>query len=357
MTTPIDLRSDTVTRPSAAMRAAMANAVVGDDVFGDDPTVQALERQVAQLVGKQAGLFVPSGTMANQLAIRVHCRSGDEAIVHSGCHIFNYEGGAAAALWGVTLRSLASPDGTLPVGQVAAALHTEFDHHLAPTRLVCFENTHNGCGGVVVDPANVAAVAALVRPHGIAMHLDGARLANAAVASGRSLAELAAPFDTVSLCLSKGLGAPVGSVLSGSAEAIARARHWRKRLGGGMRQVGVLAAAGLFALDHNLTRLADDHRRARRLAQAIDAQETLCVDLAKVQTNLVFFDVAPSALRGRTIGEVRVELTQKLRERGLWVSGGTARLRAVTHLDVDDAAIERASAIVAAAAQELASTR
>ncbi|MBM4345362.1 MAG: low-specificity L-threonine aldolase [Deltaproteobacteria bacterium] len=353
MNAPIDLRSDTVTRPSAAMRAAMAKATVGDDVFGDDPTVQQLERKVAELVGKQAGLFVPSGTMANQLAIRLHCRSGDEAIVHAGSHIMNYEGGAAAALWGVTLRAVRSDDGSLPVDQVAAALHTDADHHLAPTRLVCFENTHNGCGGVVVEPGRVAAVAALVRPHGIALHLDGARLANAAVASGRSLADAAAPFDTVSLCLSKGLGAPVGSVLSGTAEAIARARHWRKRLGGGMRQVGILAAAGLYALDHNLARLADDHARARRLAEAIAAEATLCVDVPKVQTNLVFFDVAPACAKGRAMGDLRVHLTQALRDHGLWVAGGAYRLRAVTHLDVDDAALDRAIAILQRVAREL----
>ncbi len=353
MPAPIDLRSDTVTRPSAAMRAAMAQAEVGDDVFGDDPTVQALERAAAALVGKAAGLFVPSGTMANQLAIRVHCRSGDEAVVHTGSHIMNYEGGAAAALWGVTLRAVTSDDGTLPLDQLAAALHTEFDNHLAPTRLVCVENTHNGCGGVVVDPTHTAAIAALVRPHGIAMHLDGARLANAAVASGRSLAEIAAPFDTVSLCLSKGLGAPVGSVLSGSVEQIGRARHWRKRLGGGMRQVGILAAAGLYALQHNLQRMGDDHRRARRLAEAIAGEATLAVDLSKVQTNLVFFDIAETALRGRPIAELRMQLTRQLRERGLWVSGGAHRLRAVTHLDVDDDGIDRAIAIVREAAREL----
>ena len=346
---PVDLRSDTVTRPSPAMRQAMAHAEVGDDVFGDDPTVQRLERQVAAWLGKEAALYVPSGTMANQLAVRVHCPAGSEAIVHAGCHIYNYEGGAAAALSGVTLRPIVSDDGTLPLGDVARSLHVHTDHHLAPTALVCFENTHNASGGVVVPADHIAEVAALVRAHGIALHLDGARLGNAAVASGQTPAALAQVFDTVSLCLSKGLGAPIGSLLAGPEALIQRARHWRKRFGGGMRQVGILAAAGLYALDHNVARLADDHRRARKLALAIADTAGLLVDLSKVETNLVFFDVSPQLAGGRDVGALRVALTQALRDHGVWVAGTAARLRAVTHLDVDDAGIDRAIAALAKA--------
>ena len=338
---PIDLRSDTVTRPSAAMRAAMANAIVGDDVFGDDPTALALEQRAAELLGKEAAVYVPSGTMANQLAVRVHCQAGDEAIVHAGCHIFNYEGGAAAALSGVTLRPIASSDGTLPLDRLLESLHIEADNHLAPTRLICLENTNNSCGGVVVPQAHVLQVSALAKQHGIALHLDGARLGNAAVAYGLSLAALAEPADTVSLCLSKGLGAPVGSLLAGPAVLIQRARHWRKRLGGGMRQVGILAAAGLYALEHNLARLADDHRRARQLAVAISQLPNLSVDLTAVQSNIVYFDVAMDA-QCTALAPRRIALSQALRNQGVWITGGASRLRAVTHLDVDDAAIAKA---------------
>lgn len=337
----IDLRSDTVTRPTAAMREAMRVAPVGDDVFGDDPTVIALERRVATLLGKEAALYVPSGTMANQLAVRVHCRPGDEAIVHRGCHILNHEGGAAAALSGVTLRTLDSADGSLEPEAVQAALQLDDDPHHSPTALVALENTHNACGGVVVPQANAIALAALLRPLGVKLHLDGARLANAAMASGLSLAELAQPYDSATLCLSKGLGAPMGSLVSGSAEFIAQVRRWRKRFGGGMRQVGIVAAAGLYALDHHVERLADDHRRARCLAEAIAAHPHLSIDLAKVQTNLVYFDVARGNSSGAELALRRVTLVAQLRELGVLIMGGPSRLRAVTHLDIDDAAIDR----------------
>lgn len=341
----VDLRSDTVTRPTAAMREAMRLAPVGDDVFGDDPTAIALEQRVAALLGKPAALFVPSGTMANQLAVRVHCRPGDEAIVHRACHILNHEGGAAAALSGVTLRPLDSADGSLDPAAVQAALQLDDDPHHAPTALVALENTHNGCGGVVVPQGNAEALAALLRPLGVKLHLDGARLANAAVASGRSLAELAAPFDSATLCLSKGLGAPIGSLLAGPVGFIAEARRWRKRFGGGMRQVGILAAAGLHALDHHVARLADDHRRARRLAEAIAANPQLTVELARVQTNLVYFDVAAAA--PGELAAQRIAVVEQLRARGVRITGGASRLRAVTHLDVDDAALDRAIAAFA----------
>lgn len=345
----VDLRSDTVTRPTAAMRAAMAAAEVGDDVFGDDPTVLALQAEAAQLLGKEAALFVPSGTMANQLAVRVHCAAGHEAIVHGACHIFNYEGGAAAALSGVQLRPLDSADGTFDLARLAQAIHGSSDPHLAPTRLICMENTHNACGGVVVDAAHVRDVATLARQHGLAMHLDGARLANAAVATSTTLHDLAAPFDTVSLCLSKGLGAPVGSLLAGPQPLIDQARHWRKRFGGGMRQAGILAAAGLYALHHHVERLADDHRRARRLAEGMAAIDGIVVDVGNIQTNLVFFDLDRRHPLGLLGAAGRKQLVQRLAADGVWVTAGTYRLRAVTHLDVDDASIERALASLTAA--------
>ena len=338
----VDLRSDTVTRPSAAMRQAMVDAPLGDDVFGDDPTVLALQELGARLLGKEAALFVPSGTMANQLAVRVHCRPGDEAIVHAGCHILNHEGGAAAALSGVTLRPLDSADGSLAIDAVRACLHLDDDPHHSPTTLLTLENTHNGCGGCVVPQENPLALRALTEALGVRMHLDGARLANAAVASGKSMAELAAPFDSATLCLSKGLGAPVGSLLCGSVEFIGHARRWRKRFGGGMRQVGVLAAAGLFALEHGVARLAVDHQRAKRLAAGIAALPGLYVDLSRVQTNLVYFDLAVDHATAQDRAGRRISLVHRLREHGVLISGGAARLRAVTHLDVDDDGIDYA---------------
>lgn len=338
----VDLRSDTVTRPTAAMREAMAYAAVGDDVFGDDPTVAALEARVAALLGKDAAVLVPSGTMANQIGLRLHTRHGDEAIVHAGSHVFNYESGAGAALAGLSLRTLDSPDGTLPLAALARSLHIGDDPHLAPTRLICLEDTHNRCGGVLLPAGHAADVAALARPHGIPLHLDGARLWNAHVASGVALAELAAPFASVSVCFSKGLGAPVGSALVGSADAIARARRYRKMYGGGMRQAGVLAAAALHALDHHLPRLADDHRRARALAETAAALSGLRVDLARVHTNIVYVTLeadhplAAAGPRGAPL------LVASLADRGVAVTGAGAQLRMVTHGDLDDAAIDRA---------------
>ena len=336
MPTVVDLRSDTVTRPTAAMREAMMKAPLGDDVFGDDPTVHKLQDKVAALLGKDAAIFVPSGTMANQLALRVHTRHGDEAIVHGGCHILNFEGGGAAALSGVTLRPVDSLDGSLDPARVAALLHGDDDPHLSLTRLICLENTHNACGGRVVPQPAVLAVAALARSRGIALHLDGARLLNAQVASGRPAAELAQPFDTVSLCLSKGLGAPVGSVLAGTVEHIHRARRVRKMLGGGMRQAGLLAAAGIHALDHHVDRLADDHRRARHFAEAIALIPGIHVDRDGVETNIVFFAIDPAH------PVAREGVQAPCRARGVLLSGGPLRARAVTHLDVDDTGIERA---------------
>lgn len=347
---PVDLRSDTVTRPTPAMREAMVTAPLGDDVFGDDPTVLALELRVATLLGKEAALFVPSGVMANQTAVRLHARPGEEGIVHAACHILNYEGGAAAALSGVSLRAVDSADGTLDPQVVEKLVHGAEDPHLAVTKFIALENTHNFCGGVVVPQSNVWALAALARQYGLAFHLDGARLMNAAVATGLRPQELAAPFDTVSLCLSKGLGAPVGSVLAMPRSMHAQARRIRKLFGGGMRQVGVLAAAGLHALDHHVTRLQDDHRRARQLAHAIAETPGLVCDMAKVQTNLVFFDLAADHPWMHAPLEARTRFIAALRADGVLLAGGPYRLRAVTHLDVDDAGVERAIAAIRRAA-------
>ena len=272
MATIIDLRSDTVTRPSAAMRRVMAQA------------------HVAHLLGKKAGLFLPSGTMSNQAALLAHTRRGDEIFLHEHAHILLHEQGGAAVHASLQTRCFMSDDGMLDPEAMEALVHTEEDPHLAPTRLVALENTHNHCGGRVLDQRRVLAVREFCDRHALLMHLDGARLFNAVVASGVPAAELAAPFDSVSICLSKGLGAPVGSVLVGKSDFIGRARRARKLLGGGMRQAGILAAAGLFALTHNIDRLADDHRRCRKLAERIARAPGLAVNLDAVQTNMVYAD-------------------------------------------------------------------
>lgn len=334
----VDLRSDTVTRPTAGMRAAMAAADVGDDVFRDDPTVLELEERVAALLGKEAALFVPSGTMANQIAVRVHCAPGTELICHAGAHVFNYEGGGAA-LAGVQVRPIDSADGLLPVAALDRAYHDDSDTHLAPTACVALENTHNGCGGVVLDPAGVAAVADWAQRKHVALHLDGARLWNAAVASGAAPDALAAPFHTVSVCFSKGLGAPAGSALAGSRAAIKKALRVRKAMGGAMRQAGILAAAALHALDYHVDRLAQDHRRAKALAAALAATPGLTCDLDRVQTNLVYFGVAPGHPLGALDERGRPAIVAQLAERGVLITGSAARLRAVLHLDVDDAGL------------------
>ena len=320
----------------------MVTAPLGDDVFQDDPTVLALQERAAALLGKEAGLFVPSGTMANQLALRAHTVAGDEVIAHAGCHIVNYEGGGGAALAGVHLRTVTSPDGTLPMDQVQANIHQTDDPHFAPTTLIAFENTHNGCGGCVVDPSNVEAVTELAKSRGIGRHLDGARLFNAAVASERDPSHMARSFDTVSICLSKGLGAPVGSVLVGTRALVAKAYRFRKMYGGGMRQAGVLAAAGLYALDNHVTRLADDHSRARALAESLNHMPGLVVDLERVHTNLVYLDIDPAHPLATPDADGAPALVGRLREAGVWITGGAHRMRAVMHLDVNDADLERA---------------
>jgi len=331
----VDLRSDTVTKPTAGMREAMARAEVGDDVFGEDPTVNRLQETVAELLGKEAALFVPSGTMSNQIAIKCHTQPGDEVILERDSHSFHYEGGGPALLSGVQLHPLPGERGVITAAQVAAAVRPG-DHHYPRSRLVCLENTHNRAGGTIFPLEAIGEIRQVADRHGLRMHLDGARLWNAAVATGISEREFAAPFDSVSVCLSKGLGAPVGSLLVGSREFIHLAHRYRKVFGGGMREVGILAAAGLYALAHHRQRLADDHRRARRLAEALAELPGASVDLESVQTNMVFVDVGPSGMEA-------AEVVAKVREQGvLCLALGPSVIRLVTHLDVDDEGVERA---------------
>ena len=290
----VDLRSDTVTKPTAEMRRAIAEAEVGDDVFGDDPTVNRLQERVAELMGKEAALFVPSGTMANQISIRAHTESGDEIIAHHYSHVYFYEAGAPAAISGCSMRFVGDERGMFDADEVRAAIRPK-GSHFPPSRLVIVENTHNRGGGTIWELESIAAIHDVAREHDMSMHLDGARLMNACVASGKAASEYARYFDTVSMCFSKGLGAPVGSAVAGSRAIIERIHRFRKMLGGGMRQAGVLAAAAIHALDHHVDRLADDHANAKRLAEAIARMPGLVTDPASVETNMVYFDVEPSA--------------------------------------------------------------
>lgn len=335
----VDLRSDTVTRPTPAMREAMARAAVGDDVYGEDPTVNALQETVAGLLGKEAALFVPSGTMANQVALRSHTEPGDEVILEAGAHIYLYEAGGYAALSGVSARCVSGVRGLLDAEAVRAAIRPPGGaSHFPRTRLVCLENTANRGGGSVYPPPVIAAIAAVAREEGLQLHLDGARIFNAAVAQGVDLASIAAPFDSVACCLSKGLGCPAGSLIAGGRSFIARAHRFRKMFGGGMRQAGVLAAAGLYALEHHVDRLAEDDRRAAALARGLGVVPGLRVDLEAVETNMVYIDVGPS-------GRPAADWLTALAAEGVLLSGVTPTLlRAVTHLDVNDASIERAIA-------------
>lgn len=345
----VDLRSDTVSRPTEAMRRAIASAEVGDDVFGDDPTVRELEAETARLLGKPAALFVPSGHMGNEIALTVHGRPGREVIVESLSHIMTAEGGAPALLAGVTLRPIDSDGGRFDVDRVEAALVLDDDPHHAPTVLACAENTHNRLGGRVYPAGAFNELAARLERHGIPLHLDGARLWNAAVASGLSTAELAGPADSVMVCFSKGLGAPVGSALAGSEAFIHEARRVRKRFGGGMRQAGILAAACLHALEHHRARLADDHRRARRLAELVPLPEGASILGGRPETNIVIWDLPVPRFDVFAI-------IRRLESDGVRLSDfGPGRLRAVTHLDVDDAGIERAAAVLAGVLAEAGS--
>jgi threonine aldolase len=337
----IDLRSDTVTRPTAAMRQAMAAAEVGDDVYDEDPTVHALQARVAELLGTEAALFVPSGTMANQIALRAHTRPGDEVLLGKDAHCWLYESGALAALAGAQSQILPG-DGRFTAEAVRAGFRSDVDAHASPTRVVAVENTHNRAGGAVWDPAELARVIDTAHELGMKAHLDGARLWNAAVATGRTEKELVRGFDSISVCLSKGLGAPVGSLVAGSAELVKRCHRFRKMYGGGMRQAGVLAAAGLYALDHHRARLADDHRNARALAEALSGAPGIKVDPAAVATNLVMIDLD----RPRS-----AEVIAGARARGVRLGATSpSRIRAVLHLDVPADAVPRAAAAIAAAA-------
>jgi threonine aldolase len=337
MNQPIDLRSDTVTRPSQAMREAMARAEVGDDVYGEDPSVNALQEKVAALLGKEAALYVPSGTMANQIAIACHTRPGDDVIVSRGAHCMYYESGAGGGLSGVQFTVIGAPSGIFTADEVAASINPD-NHHYAPTTLVAVENTHNRGGGRIVPQAEILKIRDVVKACGIAFHLDGARLMNASVATGTSARELAAPFDTVSICLSKGLGAPVGSLIAGKKELIHRAHRRRKMLGGGMRQAGILAAAGLYALEHNVSRLVEDHQNARAFAEGIARGRGIAVDAASVETNIVIWDLTAE------VPFDAAEYVARCKTAGLLINAVAARrLRAVTHLDVDAAACRRAA--------------
>jgi threonine aldolase len=334
-TPSVDLRSDTVTRPTPAMRRAMMEAEVGDDVFGDDPTVQALERRVAELAGKEAALYVASGTMGNQLALKCHTDPGDEVLLESESHIFLYEQGGLGANSGCLAHVVPGQRGAITPEQVAAAVRDwSADDHVARVRLVCLENTHNRQGGVIVPLERLRAVADAAHARGVAVHLDGARLWNASVATGTPVRVWAAAADSVMMCFSKGLGAPVGSILVGTGEFVRRARRVRKRWGGGMRQVGILAAACLHALDHHVARLAEDHRRAQSLARGLAAARG--VRVIEPETNIVIIELQDPALEPGT-------MLHALEARGVrMVPFGTRRLRAITHLDVDDAGVDRA---------------
>ncbi|MBL0545155.1 low-specificity L-threonine aldolase [Aeromonas jandaei] len=323
----IDLRSDTVTQPTDAMRQAMLHAEVGDDVYGEDPSVNELEAYGAKLLGKQAALFVPSGTMSNLLAVMSHCQRGEGAILGAGAHIYRFEAQGSAVLGSVALQPLPMQrDGTLAFDDIKAALAPD-DVHFVQTRLICLENTHNG---KVLPLSYLQEMGAFVAKHGLKLHLDGARLFNAAVASDTPAEVIAAPFDSISICLSKGLGAPVGSLLVGDRDFIARARRLRKMVGGGMRQAGMLAQAGLFALEQHVVRLADDHRRAKRLAEGLAALPGIELDLSLVQSNMVFLRLAK--------GEP-AQLLAFMKERGILFSG-YGELRLVTHLQINDDDIE-----------------
>jgi threonine aldolase len=335
----IDLRSDTVTRPTPAMRAAIRDAEVGDDVFNEDPTVRRLEERVAALLGKEAALFVPSGTMSNQIAIKAHTQPGDEMLCDVNCHVYNYEAGGPAVLAGVTCRTIEGDHGVIDLSQLEDKVRPINDH-LVRTRLVALENTHNRGGGRVYPVEKIQAISEWARKQGLIMHLDGARLWNAVVATGIPAGEWARHFDTVSVCFSKGLGAPIGSALSGPRDFIARARRVRKLFGGGMRQAGMAAAGALFALEHHVERLAEDHRNAQVIAQAVADTPGLRLDPAEPETNLIFFRVEREAGTAQTVAAA-------LKARGVLVMPTAPQtIRACTHLDISAAQAERAAGAI-----------
>jgi threonine aldolase len=340
----LDFRSDTVTKPTPAMRAAMAQAEVGDDVFDEDPTLHALQERLAAMLGKESAVFVPSGSMSNQIGIRVHCQAGDEFICEAGCHIYNYEQAAYAQLSGVAARTVEGDNGVMRLEQLTGLIRGD-NEHLVRTRLVCLENTHNRGAGRIQPYETVEAICGWAHANGLKTHLDGARLFNAVVASGIDARRWAQHFDTVSVCFSKGLGAPVGSALAGPHDLMRRARRHRKLFGGGMRQAGILGAAALYALDHHIDRLADDHANARQLADTVRQTPGLSLLGDAVDTNIVIFKVEPA------LG-IAEEFCRRLAERGLLMLAIAAQqVRAVTHLDVNADDTTRAGEILAETAK------
>ncbi|MFM1952220.1 MAG: hypothetical protein RJA33_1014 [Actinomycetota bacterium] len=336
----IDLRSDTVTQPSQGMRDAIASAAVGDDVYGDDPTVNSLEERVAALFGMEAGLFSPTGSLANQLLIRQLVKPGEELLTDERAHIVRAELGAGAVFSGITTRTWHSERGLLNADTPLALAHENAGPYLVSTTAIAVENTHNFGGGTVQPIDEIAKLSTAARDRGIAMHLDGARIWNAHVASKTPFAEFGRHFDTISVCLSKGLGAPVGSISLGSKELISQARIWRKRYGAGMRQVGLLAAAGHYALDHNIDRLADDHARAKKIAIALAAHDASLINPAHVETNIVGLDLSAISMSA-------ADFAAQCKEAGLWVSAlGKNYARLVTHLDFDDAQCDESISIM-----------
>jgi threonine aldolase len=334
---PVDLRSDTVTKPTAEMRAAIASAVVGDDVFGDDPTVQELQHLAAEITGREAALYVPSGTMGNEVAILTHTQRGDEAIIERDSHIFNYESAGPAVLSGVQLAPVRTERGVLSMSQLEEAVRPDNEHEPVTT-LICLENTHNRKGGVVYPLEAIRETRGFARERGLKIHLDGARIFNASVASGVDVKEYGGLCDSMMFCLSKGLGAPIGSILVGDEDFVRRARRYRKLLGGGMRQVGIIAAAGVYALQHNIPRLNEDHQRARRLAECIAEIRGIDIDLKTVQTNIIVVDLTKTGISV-------AQSTLLLEQHGvLVVPFGRTKIRAVTHLDIDDEDVNRAIA-------------
>ena len=335
----IDLRSDTVTKPTAAMRAAMAGAEVGDDVIGMDPTVERLQRRCAEILGKEAAIYMPSGTMTNQIALRLHCQPGDEFICETDCHIYNYEQGAYAQLSGLATRTVDGDCGVLHVDQLRGMIRPD-NEHMVRTRLVCLENTHNRGAGRIQPYDNVVQICRWAEQNNLRRHLDGARLFNATVATGIAADQWARHFDTVSVCFSKGLGAPIGSALAGPAELIRAARRHRKVFGGGMRQVGIIAAGALYALENHIERLAEDHANARLFADAIRDMDGLTLQPSVVDTNIVIFDVDPALTDASS-------LVDRLQDEGVLVLAmGPERIRAVTHPDVTEAEVQKAAEII-----------
>ena len=336
----IDLRSDTVTQPSQGMRDAIASAKVGDDVYGDDPTVNALEARVAAMFGMEAGLFSPTGSLANQLLIRTLVKPGEELLTDERAHIVRAELGAGAVFSGITTRTWKSDRGLLDADAPLALAHENAGPYLVSTTAIAVENTHNFGGGTVQHIDEIAKLSREARARGIAMHLDGARIWNAHVATGTPLSEFGKHFDTISVCLSKGLGAPVGSVSLGSKAAIAEARIWRKRYGAGMRQIGLLAAAADYALDNNIARMADDHARAKKMALALAVYDATLINPDHVETNIVGLDLSHAGISA-------ADFAARCKENGLWISAlGKSYARLVTHLDFDDAQCDEAIAIM-----------